>query len=81
MPRFYLDSHDGDIFIEDEEGLEFSDLEAVKVEAARALADLAREVIPGSERRKLWIEVRDEARRPVLKTVMIFEVQVLAGSA
>ena len=34
-------------------GYEMPDLEAVKVEAARALADLAKEALPSTERREL----------------------------
>jgi hypothetical protein len=51
MALYYFDMRDGDEFIDDDVGLDYPDLEAVKVEAARALADLARDVIPGSVRR------------------------------
>jgi hypothetical protein len=57
-------------------GLEYPDLDTVKVEAARALSELAREVIPGSVRRKLAIEVRDD-QGPVLIASMAFEALVL----
>lgn len=76
MARFYFDSRDNDDFIEDDEGLEFPDLEAVKIQAAKALAELARDVIPGSLKRNLAIEVRDE-QGPVLRAMMSFEAVVL----
>jgi hypothetical protein len=76
MALYYFDSRDDDEFIEDEMGVEFPDLEAVKVEAARALAELARDVIPGSLRRVLAIEVRDE-QGPVLVARMTFEAVIL----
>ena len=76
MPHYFFDTRDNDRFIEDDVGLDYFDLEAVKVEAARALADFAREVIPGSVRRELAIEVRD-VRGPVLAATMAFEAVVL----
>lgn len=76
MPLYFFDTRDGDTFIEDEIGLEYENLEAVKVEAARSLAELAREVVPGSMRRELTVEVRDEAG-PVLLVRMIFEALIL----
>lgn len=56
--------------------MELSDLEAVKVQAARSLAELARDVLPGSIRRDLAVEVRDE-RQPVLKATLVFEAIIL----
>ena len=66
MPLYFFDTRDDDDFIEDDTGLEFADLESVKVQAARALAELARDVIPGSLKRKLAVEVRD-SEGPVLR--------------
>lgn len=76
MPRYFFDTRDNDNFIEDDEGLEYPDLGAVKVAAAKALAELARDVIPGSVRRKLTVEVRDD-QGPVLIATMIFEAVIL----
>jgi hypothetical protein len=76
MSVFFFDTRDNDAFIEDEHGLDFPDLEAVRVQAARALADLARDVIHRSLRRELAVEVRDELG-PVLKTNLIYEAVVL----
>jgi hypothetical protein len=47
-----------------------------KVEAARALAELARDIIPGTLRRKLAVEVRDELG-PVLMTTITFAAVIL----
>ena len=49
MPRFYFDSRDNENLIEDDVGLDLPDIEAAKIEASRALSDLASEVVPGSE--------------------------------
>ena len=76
MATYFFDTRDNDEFVEDDLGIEFDDLEAVKFEAARALAELARDVIPGSLKRILTVEVRDR-QGPVLKAVMTFEAVVL----
>jgi hypothetical protein len=76
MPLYFFDTRDNDEFIDDDEGLEYPDLEAVKVAAAKALTELARDVIPGSLRRRLSVEVRDELG-PVLVAVMTFEAVIL----
>ena len=74
MPRYYFDSHDGDQSIVDDIGVELPDIDAAKLEASRALTDLARDVVPGSIWRELCVSVRDELNRPILKVVMTFEV-------
>ena len=76
MPHYFFDTRDNDEFITDDVGLELPDLERVKVEAARALADLARDVIPGSVRRHLSVEVRDD-QGPVMIAMMMFEAVIL----
>lgn len=76
MPHYFFDTRNNDDFIEDQYGVEYPDLEAVKIEAARSLAELARDVIPGSLQRKLAVEVRDESG-PVLRALMTFEAVVL----
>jgi hypothetical protein len=79
VPLYFFDTRDNDHFIEDDEGLEFPDLEAVKIEAARALADIARDVLPGSLKRELAVEVRDELG-PVLRALLTFEAVILRPS-
>ena len=76
MALYFFDTRDDGMFVEDEIGIEYPDLEAVKVEAVRSLAELARDVIPGQMKRELAIEVRD-AFGPVLWARMTFEAVVL----
>lgn len=78
MVRFFFDSRDNDHFLRDEEGLEFPDLAAAEREAAQALAEIALDVVPGSERRTLVIEVRDDLG-PVFATRIVFEVVRMRG--
>jgi hypothetical protein len=76
MRRYYFDTRDNGTFLEDDIGLEFPNLESVKIEAARSLAELARDVIPGVLQRELAVEVRDELG-PVLEALMTFQAIVL----
>ena len=76
MARYYFDTRDNGSFIEDDIGIEFGDFEAVKAQAAVSLAELAREVLPGSIERALSVEVRD-SNRPILKDRLTFEATVL----
>ncbi len=65
---------DDNSFLPDEVGLELPSLERVKAEASRALTEIARDVLPGSEVRTLAIEVRDELG-PVLRVSLRFEIE------
>ena len=48
MPRYYFDIRDNGALATDEEGLVLVDLRAAEVEAARSLADMARDMPPGT---------------------------------
>ena len=76
MPLYFFDTRDNDSFIEDDVGHELPDLETVKVVAARTLAELARDVIPGSMKRTLKIEVREE-QQAVMEACLTFEAVIL----
>jgi hypothetical protein len=74
MPRYYFDIHDDDLFTPDDEGVDLDGVEAARDEAARTLGEIARDVLPGSLRRVLKVEVRDEDREPLLEARLVFEV-------
>jgi hypothetical protein len=80
MRRFFFDIRDGGELIPDEEGEEFSTLDAVQDEAAHALADMAkddmRHVNGNGSVRHLAIEVRDE-HGPVMLVNFSFEIRRL----
>jgi hypothetical protein len=59
MKRYFFDISDGDELAADEDGMELPDVEAALEEAARSLADLARDRIRGQPYRRMAIEVRD----------------------
>jgi hypothetical protein len=81
MVRYFFDTRDNDEVIPDNVGLECLNLEAVKVEAAKSLAELARDVLPGSLRRRLGVDVRDEDHRLVMIVELTFEARVLLPDA
>jgi hypothetical protein len=77
MAIFYFDTRDDDTFTQDDEGVDLPDLEAAKAQAALSLAELAKDVLPGADRRGLAVEVRDQSG-PLLKAYMRFEAIILA---
>jgi hypothetical protein len=74
---YFFDTRDNESFVEDDVGIDCADLDSVKREAALSLAELARDVLPGSIERVLSVEVRDGIQ-PVLRDVLTFEAIVLA---
>ena len=78
MRRYFFDVRDGDELAIDDEGLEMLTLQAVQLEAARSLVDMARhaiwtkaEVLTGH---RMAIEVWD-ASGPVLQARFTFELE------
>jgi hypothetical protein len=76
--RYFFDTRDNTKFIEDDVGAELADLDAAKIMAALSLAELARDVLPGSTERVLSVEVR-EGFQPILKDVLTFEDILVAN--
>jgi hypothetical protein len=74
---YFFDTRDNGSFVKDDVGVDCTDLDSVKRVAALSLAELARDVLPGSIQRVLSVEVRD-AIQPVLRDVLTFEAVVLA---
>lgn len=77
MPRYFFDMREGKEIALDEEGMELRTIEAVQEEAARSLADMARDAIrrgrPDGAENRMSIEVRDEAG-PVMQVKFTFEI-------
>jgi hypothetical protein len=76
MKRYFFDIRDGDQLAVDDEGLELPDVEAAKEEAARALADIARDEVSGRLINYVAIEVRDE-NRPILEASLRWKIKDL----
>ena len=80
MAIYFFDTRDGDKFIAAELAVDLPDLKAVKVTAAASLAELARDVLPGSSKRVLIVEARDEHGLRVLEARLTFEAVILAAN-
>jgi Domain of unknown function (DUF6894) len=74
MTRYFFDIRDGDELAPDEEGMILPDVKAAQEEAARALADMARDMIRGQPFRHMAIEVRNHDG-PVLEASFLWRVQ------
>jgi len=75
MTRYYFDLLDWDGTTTDHEGIDLPSMERVREEAARSLADMAREAVVRGNRNAahMAIEVRDEDGT-VLKVKCTFEI-------
>jgi hypothetical protein len=78
MPLYFFDTRDDGETVIDDVGVELSGIAKAKVVAARSLAELALDALPGSTRRCLGVDVSDEQHRPVLTTELTFEARLLA---
>ena len=70
MKTFYFDVSDGLDLTVDSEGIGLDSDEAVARCALEGLVDLAREVVPGSRRRRLTVEVRSDAQEVVYRAAL-----------
>lgn len=61
MPRYFIDSDDGDLNVVDEEGYDLPGPQDARRMAIDVLPDMAREKIPDGDRRVFSTRVRDEA--------------------
>jgi hypothetical protein len=76
ITRYYFDLQDDFGITSDDEGMEFASLQRVQEEAARSLADMARDEVitfDGTTPHELAIAVRDD-HGPVLQVRFLFEV-------
>ena len=77
MRRYYFDIRDGDDLAPDEEGLELATMERVQEEAARSLADMARDAArrewQKGKAQEMAIEVRDDDG-PIMQLRFTFDV-------
>jgi hypothetical protein len=76
VPRYYFDIREGEDFAPDDEGLELPSIERVQEEAARSLADMAKEAVGKDHDEaglQMAIEVRDDSG-PVLQVGFTFEI-------
>jgi hypothetical protein len=70
MPRYYFDTQTNGQVIPDREGLDLPGEDAARREAGKALADMAKDVLPTSSPRQLSVEVRDEEKLLLVARLM-----------
>jgi hypothetical protein len=73
MPRFFIDTDDGDRADRDEEGYDLPDAAAARVEAIGTLPDLARAQIPDGDRRTFTVRVRDAGGALIYEATLTLE--------
>jgi hypothetical protein len=69
---YFFHTRDNDTYLQDDVGLEFETLAEARDQSAISLAEMARDVLPGSIRRVLSVEVA-EGPDPVLIATLAFE--------
>ena len=75
MARYYFDLQDNDGITPDDEGLELRNLALVQDEAARSLADMARDAVrTNASNQRMAIQVRDD-KGPVMNVRFSFEIE------
>jgi hypothetical protein len=78
--RYYFDTHDGQRFIPDNEGLVLSGLDEAKEEAVKALPHMARDGLAHGDCREFVVEVRDEAGHKVWRARLSLVVEAPSDS-
>lgn len=63
MPRFFIDTDDGDTRVIDDTGYELLDAETARYMALDALPDMAREKLPDGDHRSFGVTVRNDKRQ------------------
>ncbi len=75
MPRYFFDTYDGNQMLPDETGLDLSDLAAAKLEARKALRDIARDGLPDGNHATFVVSVRDEAGAVLVRAALSLVVE------
>jgi hypothetical protein len=79
MPRYFFDTMDSGRLICDESGVELPSIQAARAEAARSLADIARDMSP-DDHREVVVEVSDGEGCPLFRAALYFEIEDLVPS-
>jgi hypothetical protein len=73
VPHYFFDVRNNEQLAFDEVGLELSDLRAAVAQAAHALADSADQMVEGSLRQELAVEIRTALHVAVLRVTLSLE--------
>ncbi len=73
MPRYFIDTSDGDLTVVDREGLELPNDNAAREAALGTLPDMARDLIPDGDRRSFTVSVRNISGNTIYSAVLTLE--------
>ena len=77
MPHYFFDIDDGDRRTRDDEGLDLDGPAAARMEAIRALPDVARDVMPDGDHRTILATIRNEAGKAIFRAELSLTAQWL----
>lgn len=77
MARFFFDTGDRDLVLQDEIGVECARLEEVRRVGFEGLIDLTRDALKGVDGQKLFVEVRDENGDKVLRLSLSLQIKLM----
>ena len=75
--RYYFDIWTGDRVTQDDEGVECATNQAACEAAAKALLDLAKDLVVETTGVELSIEVSDQAKKPVCRVMLQLQIERL----
>ena len=75
MARYYLDIHDGEQFVRDDEGSEFDSLDAAVQGVARSAAEIGTSRLAKGDTRDVIIEVRDQQDQRVVTVTASMKIE------
>jgi hypothetical protein len=73
MPRYFFDLIEDAAVFPDEGGEVYEDIETMKQEAARTVAEMVRDRLRAFEPYNLGIQIRDEGGTSILKASLVFK--------
>ncbi|MBZ9673192.1 hypothetical protein FJ970_25035 [Mesorhizobium sp. B2-1-8] len=77
MARFFFDSGDRDIVLQDEIGVECGGIEEIRRVGFEGLVDLTRDALKSVDGEQLFVEVRDENGDKILRLSLSLEIRLM----
>ncbi|MBZ9794393.1 DUF6894 family protein [Mesorhizobium sp. ES1-4] len=77
MARFFFDSGDRDLVLQDEIGVECAGIEEVRRVGFEGLVDLTRDTLKSVDGQQLFIEVRDESGDKILRLSLSLQIKMM----
>ncbi len=75
MPLFYFDVRGGTLFVEDEAGVDFPDLNEAEQEAIQAVVSIGKDRPSRGDTRHVTVEVRNEDGKRVLTVTVALLIE------